>query len=267
LRAELLGRVVAAQFDLERAIANLIRSGASTAFAQNELGALGKLQRQIGSANPVTLATLSGTVAAAIASAQDVNRQAATLAIGNDPDAANTLIAVAGAKARAAVQEDMRDIYDRKVLDPYLRFASTADEEAYRRHEEETRRAIEKALAERTPEGDLRAAKLLRDQLLDAKEHGADASPDFANLVARNEQGIAGLESAMANAQPARSQPATAPTSAVPADTTPPASDDKLASVMAQLRSVGVAGGISADQSGHGLSASANAPAVPRGVG
>lgn len=73
----------------------------------------------------------------------------------------------------------MHDFYDRHVFDSYLKFTSGDDEEEYRRRAEERKHAIEKAMAEHTPEGDLRAANLSLDQLNDAGAHGADKSAAF----------------------------------------------------------------------------------------
>jgi len=81
--------------------------------------------------------------------------------------------------SRATTAAFMHDYYERKMFEPYLRFASLNDEEEYRRREDERRRAIEKALAEHTPEGNLRANQLAIEQLKDAGAHGADKSPQY----------------------------------------------------------------------------------------
>jgi hypothetical protein len=81
--------------------------------------------------------------------------------------------------AHQTVANFSRDFYERKIFDPYLKFASTEDEEAYRRREAERQRTIDKAMAENTPEGNLKANRLALAQLDDAGAHGADRSPDF----------------------------------------------------------------------------------------
>lgn len=81
--------------------------------------------------------------------------------------------------ARASASSFAHDYYDRRMFDSYLKFASVEDEDEYRRREQERKQAIEKALAERTPEGDLRALDLSIEQLKDAGAHGAKRSPDY----------------------------------------------------------------------------------------
>jgi hypothetical protein len=73
----------------------------------------------------------------------------------------------------------VHDFYVRKIFDPYLRFGSPEDEAAYRKREAERERAIKEALAEGTPEGNLRASQLAVEQLKDAGAHGADRSPQY----------------------------------------------------------------------------------------
>lgn len=265
LRAELLGKLVGAQFDLERAIAELIRSGAPTAAAQGQITALSQLTRQIGRADAGSLAALGGTVSAAIATAHELSRQATDLASANDPVSTAVLLAFASAQARAAVQEDVRDIYGRKIFDPYLHFASTEDEAAYRRREEENHRAIDKALAEHTPQGDLRATQIMRTQLLDAKAHGADASPEFASMWDRNARSSDDLKSAMSVRQ--------SPVEAYPRQEGPARNDGAalipsgdLAAALAGLRAAGIDGGVTTDHAAHGLSAGAPSVSAKRGI-
>lgn len=85
----------------------------------------------------------------------------------------------ASAAAHREVSDLAHDFYDKKIFDPYLKFASAEDEEAYRRQEDERQRYIKEQLAKGTPEGNLNAADAMLDQMKDAKAHGADASPEF----------------------------------------------------------------------------------------
>lgn len=164
-RAELLGRLAGAQFQLEALIAQLRHGGSGTALAAGEDGLLdlAALQRRVATADPTSLVTLraevAGTIGSVTAKAEQARAAASASAAG--AEIARTL-AEASAAARASVQEYMRDIYGRKIFDPYLRFASAEDETAYRNREQQTRRAIEAALAKHTPEGDLCAARLMK---------------------------------------------------------------------------------------------------------
>lgn len=90
-----------------------------------------------------------------------------------------------------AIMEGMRE------FDPYLRFASAADEEAYRKREAERRAYIDRESAKGTAQGDLNAARAAREQLLDAGVHGADASPEYAPRLERLNRASANLQEAM----------------------------------------------------------------------
>ena len=76
LRTELLGKLVAAQMALEKAIGELLRSGASTSIADAQLSHLAGLQASIGTASATTLAAMSGEVASAVAQSKTVADQA-----------------------------------------------------------------------------------------------------------------------------------------------------------------------------------------------
>jgi hypothetical protein len=97
-------------------------------------------------------------------------------------------------------------MYERKIFEPYLHFTSKEDEDAYRKREAETKRAIEDALKLNTPEGNLRAAELSAAQLKDAGAHGADKSPDYAPLLQQTNAAKTALESALVRSE----QPAVA---------------------------------------------------------
>jgi Mg-chelatase subunit ChlI len=146
----LLGQVVAAQFDLEAAIAELTRTGGSIADAQSQLQFLATVQRTVGTASPAALASMRAEIAATVNAAQAVAAQGRTAANADDkPDRA-----MIAAEARQAIADVGRDVFERRVLDPYLRFTSAEDEEAYRKREEQNREAYERELAKGTPEGD-----------------------------------------------------------------------------------------------------------------
>jgi hypothetical protein len=172
-------------------------------------------------------------------------------------------LATTQARTRASVLDMSRDIYDRHIFDPYLRFASSEDEAAYRRREEQNRQAIEEALADRSPEGDLRAARVMDRQLRDAGAHGAEAAPQFREMMNRNRLDIERLESALGR-EPSGDHGLSlqAENSSQPA----PATKQQLASVLAAFRAAGVEGGMTAVDSGHGLSVDGSAPDEGRAV-
>lgn len=216
--------------------------------AQRQL--LTQLERSLSSGAAISAAFVRNEIAGVIANSANLSQQARASEVRSSAE-----LAAARARTRATVMDISRDIYERRIFDPYLRFASPEDEAGYREREEANRRAIEEALAEGTPDGDLRAARLIRRQLADAGEHGADASPEFAGRMLRINRDIEGLERAVAlsqqlgaqneqgSARPERAQ-----------QSPPPASDDQLASVLATFRAAGIAGGVSTEDSAHGLS-------------
>ncbi len=161
-----------------------------------------------------------------------------------------TLLAASEA-ARNATNCFMDDYYKRRIFDPYLTFASAEDEEEFRRREAERKAAIEKALAEHTPEGNLRANRLSIDQLKDAGAHGASASPEYQPMLTTLEKSgetlSADLDSSKATAAKSDRQQAAAAPAAADADR-------DTAEAIARLRaSVSIA---DQDGEGHGLAAS-----------
>lgn len=252
----MLTQILSAQSDIGVALADLSRAGDASLIAQAlaQQQTLAKLERALSSGSAATIApNIRGEIAAVVTASANLSQQAQQAA----DQRAGIDLATAQARTRATVQEIGRDIYERRIFDPYLRFASAEDEEAYRRREEENRRAIEEALAEQTPEGDLRAARLIQRQLADAGAHGADASPEFAGRMARINNDISGLERAAASQR--QTPPEGQNLSAAP-ESPPPAPDDQLASVLATFRAAGVAGGVPAQQSAHGLSVDGSSP-------
>lgn len=250
----MLAQIRSAQADLDQLIAQLGNDGGSDlASGQSQRQLLASLERSLAAGTNLSTGSIRNEIAAAITVAANLSEQARQ----SSSQRGSLDLATAQARTRATVMEIGRDIYERRIFDPYLRFASAEEEEAYRRREEENRRAIADALAENTPEGDLRAARIMDRQLQDAGAHGADASPQFAEYAARirNDQG--NLERAIASRDGARSDRPQAQTSP---EVPPPATEDQLASVLATFRTAGIDGGIPAHNSGHGLSVDGSVP-------
>jgi hypothetical protein len=123
---------------------------------------------------------MRATVAASIAASSGLAQQArAASSSPSQATGATASLAAASASAREAVTSFERDMYEKKIFDPYLHFASKEDEEAYRKREAERKQATDVALKQNTPEGNLRAADLSIAQLNDAGAHGATASPEY----------------------------------------------------------------------------------------
>ncbi|MEJ0027702.1 MAG: hypothetical protein WDN01_16885 [Rhizomicrobium sp.] len=261
LRAELSTKIASAQFDVENRLSELRGAlstgavGSAVISATTQLQGLSQLQRRIASADAATLTAIRNEVAACVAATQAfVRQEQADKAAG----AAQAALAQASDAARSAVTDFERDFYGRRIFDPYLKFASAEDEDGYRHREEERRLAIEKALAEGTPEGNLRANQLAIDQLKDAGAHGADRSPDYASrltgLQNARDQLIAASPPAKEGKPPAVSPPG--PANAASPDATSSVPPD----VVAVFRAAQLAGGDNARQ-GHGVSAAAVAQA------
>lgn len=226
LRAEMLGQIVAAQFELESAIADLARNGApstSIAEARTQLASLGALCQQLASSDSKTLIALRATVAAAVASGQSTAQQALS-----DAGGATNNQTMNPQQARHAIEDVGRKLFDDKALDPYLQFASAEDEAAYRRREEERRKAYEAEMEKHTVEGDRRAAEIAKSQLGDAEAHGAGKSPEFQRMQTSVQEASTTL-SAIAAETPATNKPSRSS-----------ASNSDISDVMAALREAGV---------------------------
>ena len=183
--------------------------------------------------------------------------------------AAQAALRDASAAAHRTVSDFTRDFYERKIFDPYLKFASVEDEEAYRRREQERQRAIEKAQAENTPEGNLRANTLAIEQLQDAGAHGADRSPEFKPRMNKLIESGGALRSAIAG------HPVVTTEQHEQGALVATAAADPLASVKAKspetagVASVLLAAGLSiphSDNVGHGVSHQATRAASPSRV-
>lgn len=232
------GAIASAQIDIANAIAELARSGADSAALANQNQALQQLQRTVGSANLGSLLALRSEVAATASSATNLANQAISTA--NSAAAAQANLSPAE-RARASIEALNRDLFENRVLDPYLRFASPEDEEAYRKREREREAEIKRTLELRTPEGDRRAAELTHDQLLDAGAHGADRAPEFGDML--NQSAVA--KDTFANATPAEQA----------VELLPKSPSNEVADIAATLRAAGLSRDVpAAEEGGHGLS-------------
>lgn len=83
----------------------------------------------------------------------------------------------------ALVHQMTDDLFEKKILDPYLRFDSASEEEEYRKRAAERKAEIDRLKKIGTPEAYWQANELIGEQLKDAKQYGAEASPDFDRLV------------------------------------------------------------------------------------
>jgi len=150
--------------------------------ASANLQRLNMLSLQLaGGAKDVT--ALRADIASALADIRaytsDIRNAVSTAQNGTASQVAQAALYEANASAQRTVSDFTRDYYEKHVFDRYLKFTSAEDEEAYRHREEERRQAIDRANAEGTPEGNLKANQLALAQLEDAGAHGADRSPDY----------------------------------------------------------------------------------------
>jgi hypothetical protein len=244
----LLSQIRSAQSDLDQLLAQLgSDAGGVLADGKSQRELLTQLERTVSSGAGAPGASMRGEIAGVLATTATLLQQARAAA----DQSGGSALATAQARTRASVEQMGRDIYERRIFDPYLQFASGEDEAAYRRREQENRRAIAEALAERSPAGYLRAARIMGRQLRDAGAHGADASPQFTQMRDHNAADIERLETALGrhpNDDDSRLSPPEA-AKEQPALATP----DQLASVLGALRAAGIQGGITAEESGHGL--------------
>lgn len=183
LRAELLGRLIAAQGGIEAALEDLKRAGTASdtdadtvARCASQLAAILSLRDGLSSTPASALPGLRASVAATVSATHSVAQSARASAVNIETAA----LLASAASTRNEVEALQVDLFGRRIFDPFLRFASREDEEAYRRREEENRRYIEQQLAAKTPEGDLNAAGATMVQMLDAHARGAGDSPEFA---------------------------------------------------------------------------------------
>jgi hypothetical protein len=215
------------------------------------LRALGQL---LPSASGAALMRVHAEVAASVAVASNLVRQAHGVVAGAG-HVAHHLAELAAARddARRTTDAFLRDFYENRIFEPYLRFESPEDERAYREREALRRQAIEDAKAQNTPEGELMALSVAREQLEDAGANGAKNSPDYQRTWEQLDKSYTGLAVALENSAQATTK------ALVKTPSHPSATID--ADVFAALQSSGV---ILADQSldGHGLSADASIAAA-----
>jgi hypothetical protein len=258
-RADLLAQIVSAQAELDLVLAQLGNDvGSTVAEAQAQRQLLAQLERSLASGIALPAASARGEIAGVLAGVTQLSQQARAAS----EHRMSFDLATAQAQTRATVLDISRDIYERRLFDPYLRFHSPEQEAAYRKREASNRRAIEEALALNTPEGDLRAAHIMDRQLQDAGAHGADASPQFKSLMDRNRENMGRLEAALGERRPTRGDDRSATSFDHPAAAT----SEQLASVLAAFRAAGIGGGVSAHESGHGLSVEVGPPDKGRTV-
>ena len=144
---------------------------------QSQLEALKNLQGSVAwTHDSKGLASFRSAVSATVSATQTFVQQSSQ-ASGKE-FVAGALYAASTA-SRLAVSDFTKAYYEQRIFEPYLKFASAEDEEAYQRREAEHLLAIEKAKGEGTPQGDLRAAQHSLEQLEDAGAHGANRSPEY----------------------------------------------------------------------------------------
>lgn len=241
-RAELVSQLAAAQSALENAIAEIARNGSAGTNlgpAQLQLSALVSLRQHVGFASGAALAALRMEVVAAASSATAVAQQAASeiSAVPGDP-------LTRAEAARRTIETVGREIFDERVLDPYLKFTSKEDEDAFRKRERERKEAFDRAMASGTPEGYCLAQQIQQGQLDDAAAHGAGDNPVFAKLKEQTKQAREDLAS---SAGVDRQHLGTVDTTGK--------KQENLDDVMASLRAAGVVNptGSTAPTTGHGL--------------
>lgn len=152
-------------------------SASAMAACAAQLATLNALQRTLVLAKGGSLAALRADIGAAVAAASAVGQQARAATESNAAGAA--FLAATSAVIRQEVASLADDLFNRRIFDSYMRFASPEEEAAYREREAERQSYIEQQLAKGTPEGELNAAGATAGQMLDANAHGAGDSPDF----------------------------------------------------------------------------------------
>lgn len=224
---------------------------AALAQAEGQLQGLSNLQRRIEHAGPGALAAIRAEVVAFVAASQATAQLVRTATA--TAQTAEVALHAASTAAHRTVSELADDVFGKKKYDAYLHFASTEDEEAYRKRTEDRERYIKDQLALGTPEGNLNAARAMQAQLKDAGAHGADAHPDFAddrNRLMRDTEVLAkGIAAASPQVQKAEDRALES------AERAPASPSPGLDAIAAQLRAAGVVNTPASTQ-GHGVTAS-----------
>lgn len=249
LRAQLLVELLSAQSDLAELLQALRQDGADAAIiasGEQQLLGLNGLQRQLAEGT-MPLSALKQAISASVASASGLVQQGrahATLA----REAEMAALHAASTEARQVAQGFLHDFYEKRIFDPYLTFDGAEDERAYREREAARQKAIQAALEENTPEGQLRALDIIKQQMDDAKAHGADQSPDFKSQYDKIEAAQRGLAASLPK-----------PASGLPSQSAEPTMPSPIAEQVeidpAALAALQQAGVLYADQTqqGHGV--------------
>jgi hypothetical protein len=180
--AEMLGRVKSARSELQLALSRAIGSSAEPQLAEiiaHLAGAETELTQALDTPGASRRMPDLAGIARLLRASEATAAAALQIAAGEAPSRAMQDVATTAAATRQEVEGLSQALFQRRLFDPYLRFASAAEEAEYRAREAERQRAIADQLARRTPEGDLRAGGLVAGQMLDAHAHGAGASGDF----------------------------------------------------------------------------------------
>ncbi|WP_231471573.1 hypothetical protein [Novosphingobium sp. CECT 9465] len=128
------------------------------------------------------------------------------------------------------------DLFEKKVLDPYLRFENAEEEAAYRKREQERKEEIDRLRAIGTPDALRQAAQLQLDQVQDAGDHGAKDSPDYPRLLSTaqaNLQEIEGIQAQAASQSQTASKDAVSRQAAPTPNAVVPAEMDEIGAALA----------------------------------
>ncbi|MDQ0462961.1 hypothetical protein QO010_000709 [Caulobacter ginsengisoli] len=181
LRENLQQQIASAQADIEtnlETLSHVASAGNELPLlqAQSQLQGLGRLQQRLANARGGELVALRAEITASIAATQLLMQQSRA---ATTTQTAEAVLREASQAAHREVAELANDYYEHNLFQPYLRFTSVADEEAFRKREAERQQLIADELAKGTPQGDLAAANAMAAQMDDAEAHGAGDSPDF----------------------------------------------------------------------------------------
>lgn len=248
LAAELESAQAALEAQIEQLRHAAIATGdsGSVAAAEGQLHRLAALGRKVERASPESLRAMQAEVAAVVATAQLAAQQGKVAS--TSAHMAHAALHSAQAHAHKVTGDFLHDFYERRIFDPYLTFSSPEEEQAYRQREEARQRAIEAARALGTPEGELRALQLAKEQLLDAGRYGADRSPDYEPMLGRIDDALTPLGQAISSPPEANREAHSAFDSTEAALVSP--------ELIAVLRATG-AGIADQNQTGHGISLNA----------
>lgn len=227
--------------------------------AEGQLQRLSGLQQRLEHAGPGALAAIRAEVVASVAASQASSQLARTSAAM--AQAAEVALHTASAAAHREVSALAHDFYDKKIFDPYLRFSSEEDEQAYRKREAEREQYIRDQLAKGTPDGNLNAARVMKEQMGDAGAHGADASPDFQNRLDALNAADNNLSAAIA-AEKVGAPAKQASEVVDPLDDIAPQLDETSKKALAQFRAVGIVVS-ETSHAAHGVTTSARVDGAP----